>query len=127
MQSDAQENGWLLDGYPRSLSQAKALEDLGIRPDLFVLLDVSEDILVEKVVGRRLDPVTGKIYHLKYSPPENEEISARLTQRFDDTEEKVNGDAPREDVFAEIDNTLSLVLEKKAKLDSSSMTAGMAG
>jgi adenylate kinase len=41
------------------------------------------------VVGRRSDPVTGKIYHLKYSPPENEEIASRLTQRFDDTEEKV--------------------------------------
>jgi adenylate kinase len=41
------------------------------------------------VVGRRLDPVTGKIYHLKYSPPENEEIASRLTHRFDDTEEKV--------------------------------------
>ncbi|KAF3566688.1 hypothetical protein DY000_02019465 [Brassica cretica] len=45
---------------------------------------VPEDILV----GRRLDPVTGKIYHLKYSPPETQEIAARLTQRLDDTEEK---------------------------------------
>lgn len=52
-------------------------------------LQVSEDILVERVVGRRLDPVTGKIYHLKYSPPETKEIAERLTQRFDDTEEKV--------------------------------------
>jgi adenylate kinase len=51
-------------------------------------LQVNEEILVERVVGRRLDPVTGKIYHLKYSPPETEEIAARLTQRFDDTEEK---------------------------------------
>ncbi|CAN7015301.1 unnamed protein product [Brassica rapa subsp. trilocularis] len=50
---------------------------------------VPEDILVERVVGRRLGPVTGKIYHLKYSPPETEEIAARLTQRLDDTEEKV--------------------------------------
>lgn len=41
------------------------------------------------MVGRRLDPITGKIYHLKYSPPETEEIASRLTQRFDDTEEKV--------------------------------------
>lgn len=40
LQPDAQEKGWLLDGYPRSLSQAKALEDLGIRPDIFILLDV---------------------------------------------------------------------------------------
>jgi len=53
-----------------------------------LIFQVSEDLLVERVVGRRLDPVTGKIYHLKYSPPETEEIAARLTQRFDDTEEK---------------------------------------
>ncbi|KAG1363617.1 adenylate kinase, chloroplastic-like [Cocos nucifera] len=150
LQPDAQEKGWLLDGYPRSLSQATALEDLRIRPDLFILLDVSEAILIERVVGRRLDPVTGKIYHLKYFPPENEEIAARLTQRFDDTEEKVklrlethhqnvedvlstykdvickvNGDAPIEDVFAEIDKALSSILEKKSRTDSASMAAGM--
>ncbi|XWS30722.1 hypothetical protein CRYUN_Cryun23aG0012800 [Craigia yunnanensis] len=89
LQPDSQEKGWLLDGYPRSSSQAAALEDFGIRPDLFILLEVSEDILVERVVGRRLDPFTGKIYHLKYSPPENKDIASRLTQRFDDTEEKV--------------------------------------
>ena len=57
---------------------------------LCFLGQVPEDILIERVVGRRLDPVTGKIYHLKYSPPETEEISARLTQRFDDTEEKAS-------------------------------------
>ncbi|KAF9602121.1 hypothetical protein IFM89_025166 [Coptis chinensis] len=89
LQPDSQQHGWLLDGYPRSSSQAKALEDLGIHPDLFILLDVPEELLVERVVGRRLDPVTGRIYHLTYFPPETEEIAARLTQRFDDTEEKV--------------------------------------
>ena len=47
-------------------------------------------MLIERVVGRRLDPISGKIYHLKYSPPESEEIAARLTQRSDDTEEKVS-------------------------------------
>ncbi|KAJ0026428.1 hypothetical protein Pint_07377 [Pistacia integerrima] len=87
-QPDSLEKGWLLDGYPRSSSQATAVKKFGFQPDLFILLEVSEDILVERVVGRRLDPVTGKIYHLKYSPPETEEIAARLTQRFDDTEEK---------------------------------------
>ncbi|CAN4119663.1 unnamed protein product [Withania somnifera] len=86
---DSQEKGWLLDGYPRSSSQATALKEFGFQPDLFILLEVPEEILVERVVGRRLDPVTGKIYHLKYSPPETEEIATRLTQRFDDTEEKV--------------------------------------
>ncbi|MFZ8461071.1 nucleoside monophosphate kinase, partial [Staphylococcus aureus] len=63
--------------------------EFGFQPDIFVLLEVPEEILVERVVGRRLDPVSGKIYHLKYAPPETEEIAARLTQRFDDTEEKV--------------------------------------
>ncbi|KAK1266025.1 hypothetical protein QJS04_geneDACA009069 [Acorus gramineus] len=152
IQMDVQENGWLLDGYPRSVSQATALEELHIRPDLFILLDVSEEILVERVVGRRLDPVTGKIYHLKYSPPENEEIAARLTQRFDDTEEKVklrlvtyhknlesvisiyndvivkvDGSLPKEEVFERIDAILSALRQKKLKTEStSSVAAGVA-
>nr|XP_018674697.1 PREDICTED: probable adenylate kinase 2, chloroplastic [Musa acuminata subsp. malaccensis] len=89
-QPDAEESGWVLDGYLRSLSQANALQDLGVRPDMFILLEVSEESLIERVVGRRLDPVTGKMYHLKYSPPENKEISSRLARHFDDTEEKVH-------------------------------------
>lgn len=40
LQSDAQESGWLLDGYPRSASQANAIKDFGFRPDLFILLEV---------------------------------------------------------------------------------------
>ncbi|KAL5993337.1 hypothetical protein ACLOJK_014261 [Asimina triloba] len=154
LQQDAQENGWLLDGYPRSLSQATALEKLSIRPDIFLFLDddfvnVPEEILVERVIGRRLDPVTGKIYHLKYSPPETKEIADRLTQRFDDTEEKVklrlqtyhqnfdavlsiykdetikiNGKITKEDVFEEVDAVLRTLLEHKVESTSASMAAG---
>ncbi|PRQ20302.1 putative adenylate kinase [Rosa chinensis] len=138
LQPDSQEKGWLLDGYPRSSSQAIALKEFGFEPDLFILLDVPEEILVDRVVGRRLDPVTGKIYHLKYSPPETPEIAARLTQRFDDTEEKVklrlhthhqnveavlslyeditlkvDGSVTKDDVFAQIDGALAKLLEKK--------------
>ena len=144
LQPDAQEKGWLLDGYPRSYSQAMALETLGIRPDIFILLDVPDELLVERVVGRRLDPETGKIYHLKYSPPENEEIASRLTQRFDDTEEKVklrlqthyqnieslvsiyedvivkvNGNTTVEDVFGEIEKLLTSSLDKKTEMVAS--------
>lgn len=86
-EKDAQENGWLLDGYPRSASQAEAIEKENIRPDVFLLIDVPSEILVERVVGRRLDPVTGEIYHLKYRPPPAEVVD-RLVQRSDDTEEK---------------------------------------
>ncbi|KAF3774705.1 Adenylate kinase 2 [Nymphaea thermarum] len=126
LQRDALENGWLLDGYPRSISQATALEDLKIRPDLFLLLDVPEEILVERVVGRRLDPVTGKIYHLKYSPPETQEIAERLTQRFDDTEEKVDGNGPIDRVFSEIDAALTRLVEQNRMAESANIASGMA-
>ena len=88
-QPDCLSNGWLLDGFPRTKAQASALATAGIIPDCFVLLDVNEDVLVERVTGRRTDPVTGKIYHMTFSPPETEEIAARLVQRSDDTEEKI--------------------------------------
>jgi adenylate kinase len=86
---DCVESGWLLDGFPRTPAQAKALADAGISADCFIFLNVPDDILVERVVGRRTDPVTGKIYHMKFNPPKDEEVLARLTQRSDDTEEKV--------------------------------------
>jgi len=79
----------LLDGFPRTQVQAKALEDAGVKADCFLFLNVPDEVLVERVVGRRTDPETGKIYHMTFSPPENEEVRARLEQRSDDTEEKV--------------------------------------
>ncbi|CAN8265804.1 unnamed protein product [Cochlearia groenlandica] len=146
-QTDSEQEGWLLDGYPRSSSQATALKGYGFEPDLFIVLEVPEDILIERVVGRRLDPVTGKIYHLKYSPPETEEIAARLTQRFDDTEEKaklrlkthsqnvrdvlsmydditikIKGNRPKEEVFAQIDNVLSELIQQRNTAPSSLLT-----
>lgn len=139
-QPDVQGKGWLLDGYPRNLTQAESLEALGISPDVFIVLDAPDEVLLERVVGRRLDPVTGKIYHFKYSPPENEEVAARLTQRFDDTEtkaklrlqahgqnvdavtskysdiiQKVDGNRPKAMVFEDIDKILARLLLKKAQ------------
>lgn len=52
-------------------------------------MQVPDDILIDRCVGRRLDPLTGKIYHIKNFPPENEEVKSRLVTRPDDTEEKV--------------------------------------
>lgn len=86
---DCETRGWLLDGFPRTKSQADALRNSGIIPDVFLLLDVPEEILVERVTGRRTDPVTGKVYHMKFNPPENEEVASRLIQRSDDTAEKI--------------------------------------
>ena len=79
----------MLDGFPRTQAQANALSEAGVSADCFLFLDVPDEVLVERVVGRRTDPETGKIYHMTFSPPEDEEILARLEQRSDDTEEKV--------------------------------------
>ncbi|KAL1530342.1 hypothetical protein AB1Y20_001251 [Prymnesium parvum] len=87
---DCKEHGWLLDGFPRTEAQAKEMQKLFLVPSKAILLEVPDDVLVERVTGRRLDPETGKIYHMKFSPPDGEdaeEITARLTQRADDTEE----------------------------------------
>lgn len=88
-QSDCQESGWLLDGFPRTRAQADALAAAGVSADCFLFLNVPDSSLVERVVGRRTDPETGKIYHMTFSPPDDEKVLERLEQRSDDTEEKV--------------------------------------
>ncbi|KAL1325564.1 hypothetical protein HN51_035620 [Arachis hypogaea] len=138
---DAKQRGWLLDGYPRTFSQAESLEKMQIRPDLYIVLDVPDEILIDRCVGRRLDPVTGKIYHLKFFPPESEEIKARLVMRPDDTEEKVksrleiykqnaeaasssysnitkkiDGSRSKEEVFKEVESSLSQLQQSKGKI-----------
>uniref|UniRef100_A0A2P2LVW3 adenylate kinase n=1 Tax=Rhizophora mucronata TaxID=61149 RepID=A0A2P2LVW3_RHIMU len=139
-QEDARTKGWLLDGYPRSSAQAESLEKLKIRPDIYIVLDVPDEILIDRCVGRRVDPVTAKIYHITNFPPQSQEINTRLITRPDDTEEKVklrlevykqnaevilscysnimkkiNGNRPKEVVFQEIDSLLSQVLKDKIK------------
>lgn len=87
-QPDCLEKGWLLDGFPRTRAQADALSKEGILPDCFILLDVPQEILIERVTGRRTDPETGRIYHMKFNPPPSD-IEDRLIQRSDDTAEKI--------------------------------------
>jgi len=88
-EKDCAKNGWLLDGFPRTRAQADALTAAGMVPDCFLLLDVDENILVDRVTGRRTDPETGAIYHMKTKPPPTAEIAGRLVQRSDDTADKI--------------------------------------
>ncbi|WP_423744246.1 adenylate kinase (plasmid) [Haladaptatus sp. SPP-AMP-3] len=81
-------DGYVLDGYPRNLSQAEYLDDI-TDLDVVLYLDVAEDELVGRLTGRRLDPETGDIYHVEYNPAEDEAVKERLVQRDDDTEETV--------------------------------------
>jgi len=108
------QNGWLLDGYPRSASQAQSLEDNGVEPEVVILLEVPDEVLIERVVGRRTDPETGKIYHLTFNPPPTPEIAARCTQRSDDTEEKAKA---RLDVFYKNRDALNKYEKKIVRID----------
>lgn len=82
--------GFLLDGFPRTVAQAEALDELlksmdrGL--DHVLLLDVPDEVLVERITGRRSDPETGRVYHIKFNPPPAE-VAGRCIQRSDDTEE----------------------------------------
>lgn len=86
-QKDCVARGVLLDGFPRTLSQAQALTRVGAAFDGVVVLNVSVDALLERALGRRLDPTTGRVYHLKFQPPPAD-IASRLVVRPDDTEER---------------------------------------
>ena len=82
--------GFMLDGFPRTVAQAHALgatlDKAGIALDLVLVLEVPDDLIVERITGRRTDPVTGAIYHLRFNPPPAE-VADRIVQRADDTEE----------------------------------------
>jgi adenylate kinase len=84
--------GFMLDGFPRTRPQAealdKALAGASAALDAVVLIEVPDQLLEERAVGRRSDPETGTIYHLKYNPPPAA-IASRLVHRKDDTSEAV--------------------------------------
>ena len=86
-QKDCRQRGWLLDGFPRTGAQARALAESGLEVERVLELDVPPEVLEARVVGRRTDPVTGEIYHTS-SLPASEEVRARLVVRSDDTAEK---------------------------------------
>lgn len=89
LSDEVKETGWLLDGFPRTASQADTLAAAECGPHVVLVLDCPDELVIERVAGRRLDPETGTIYHMTYSPPEDEEVLARLVQRKDDRPEVV--------------------------------------
>jgi len=90
-------NGFLLDGFPRTIAQAEALQALLINLDKTIdhvlHINVPEEKLVERLTGRRVCPTCGATYHVLYNPPKEEGICDRdgsqLTQRKDDQPETV--------------------------------------
>ena len=88
-QDDCQ-GGFMLDGFPRTHAQAAALDDAlqaaSVALDAVVLIKVPDELIVERITGRRSDPETGTIYHMTFNPPPAE-VAERVVQRKDDTRE----------------------------------------
>lgn len=87
------EKGFLLDGFPRTIPQADALKSVGISIDYVLEFDVPDEIIVERMSGRRVHPASGRTYHIVYNPPKVEDkddiTGEDLILRADDKPETV--------------------------------------
>jgi adenylate kinase len=86
-------NGYLFDGFPRTIPQADAMKDAGVAIDCVLEIDVPDAAIVERMSGRRVHLASGRTYHVKYNPPkvpDRDDVSGDpLIQRDDDREETV--------------------------------------
>ena len=86
-------NGFLFDGFPRTIPQAEAMKDAGVKLDYVLEIDVPFDAIIERMSGRRSHPASGRTYHVTFNPPKvagKDDVTGEdLVQREDDKEETV--------------------------------------
>ena len=86
-------NGFLFDGFPRTIPQAEAMKDAGVKLDYVLEIDVPFDAIIERMSGRRSHPASGRTYHVTFNPPKVEgkdDVTGEpLVQRADDQEDTV--------------------------------------
>jgi adenylate kinase len=86
-------NGYLFDGFPRTIPQADAMKEAGVAIDYVLEIDVPDNEIIERMSGRRVHPGSGRTYHVKFNPPKvagkDDVTGEELIQRDDDKEETV--------------------------------------
>ena len=87
------DNGFLLDGVPRTTVQAEQLDLLGVDIDYIIEVDVADNLLIERITGRRIHASSGRSYHVKFNPPKKEGVDdvtgEELITRSDDNKDTV--------------------------------------
>jgi len=108
--------GFLFDGFPRTIPQAEAMKDAGVKLDFVLEIDVPFDAIIERMSGRRAHVASGRTYHVKFNPPKVDGIDdvtgEPLIQRDDDKEETVR---TRLDVYSQQTRPLVDYYENWAK------------
>ena len=93
IKSDDCKNGYILDGFPRTIAQAEALEDMGIKIDYVVDIELTDDVIVNRLSGRRECSVCGRTYHISHNKPSVEgkcdSCGGDLVRRKDDEPETI--------------------------------------
>lgn len=114
------QNGYILDGFPRTVSQAQALEDMCEEIDVVINIYVPDETIVTRSAGRRFCPKCGATYHIQYNPPKSEngelictECAEKVAVRDDDKEEVVRR---RLEIYHEQTQPLEAFYEKRGKL-----------
>ena len=86
-------NGFLFDGFPRTIVQAEAMKDAGVKLDFVLEIDVPDSAIIERMSGRRVHAASGRTYHVRFNPPKvagvDDATGEPLIQRVDDEEETV--------------------------------------
>ena len=112
--------GFILDGFPRTVPQAEALDRMGVTLDKVISLEVPDDVIVERMSGRRVCPKCGATYHVEYNPPKDvngkavcKDCGAELTIREDDKAEVVRR---RLEIYHEQTQPLEAFYAERGKL-----------
>ncbi|MCE1171872.1 adenylate kinase [Azovibrio restrictus] len=93
LNQDDCKNGYLFDGFPRTIPQAEAMKEAGVALDFVLEVDVPDEDIITRMAGRRVHLASGRTYHVKFNPPKvegkDDETGEDLIQRDDDKEETV--------------------------------------
>ena len=115
IENDDCKNGYLFDGFPRTIPQADALENQEIFIDIVLELTIEDKLIINRMSGRRIHQPTGRSYHLEFNPPKEDGIDdftgERLIQREDDKPETVKN---RLEVYREQTNPLIVYYRSKS-------------